>query len=1104
MPHIGDVYVPVITELSADKRRKENKVIKPLNLDEPIVVPLRKDIRELRMRGVLIPEGAKSEDAFAEDLMAVAERDPAYNHLDYAGVDGFVAVDDIEIPKSAEIANLREYSINGKFLPRTVYERAYKFRNEIIVNDFGIGFPAVIPLPVGAYNVKLKSPWQTINLDSYWVKVTGKDGDIPFYKPFPLFDQDNATTTGTVTYLEEAYRLQTINLDAQGEYAQWTVGIGSDIPKGTYKIVLRVRDDNVADDIKITVSGSVSGTILTETLSTGGTSFVTLETSEFNALTEETLTIKVEKATSTANVIELDYCYIEPTYIARLAFDVDQEYDVGEVKVYDTMGTTDESQWIRVFNKEHKFTGKIVVENGFLRFMFDPSTTGYYGIRYSIWNGTNWSNLGEWQLYAFNNDPIEDIKINSINSDRVELVLSISGGLDYAASLGDRLVQIWNITKAGVEVFNDKIGSLRYTNYIRAIPDYSTLFLYTKDKIVRETTEFSIPLNTYFISITTGEMKTIAIHDANKRAGFYSSGAVMYDWHEDATDFKMFFFDRYESWLSNLFKEAEDATLSSAPDPLTYTDDFSIDTSSRYLQLVGTGWTWDTANGELDAYSDTESTELLRLKSLKFAGGTYQVDVRINSTNAVARDAGIVFGLQDVANHYLVRLNIDSGGSATCNILKKVDGTWTSLASAPVTATTGTWYNIRVEWDTSTGIIEVYFDGAEIVTVSAQDTTFTSGYVGLRATATAGVGNLDVSFDNLSISATEVIGRGAQVNRFLDDFDWDSSAEYTQSEGVWSWDGVNGTVKMEDTTVRGILQLNSLKFGTGSYEVRAKITNSDPVGREAGILFCISDTNNMYLANIYLDSSIGKVVLWKRVGGTWSQLAAAARTINLGEFYKLKVNFDSSTGQIDVYFNDETTPCITKTDTTFSNGYVGLWVNVAGAAEFDDLEINAEEVTSSGNSCVILGGINHGGKSFSPYEYVQYRIFKDKIPSGRYLAVARIKKTISGFTAYVSTYLYDTDLDNTPAFDGAGKFKHISSDITSTYGYFIRPFEKTGDSPSSRIDFAVVDENMGTVIVDYFLLIPISGLESSQLFPQDIAFLSMVDPNLKRVLEIKN
>jgi hypothetical protein len=59
--------------------------------------------------------------------------------------------------------------------------------------------------------------------------------------------------------------------------------------------------------------------------------------------------------------------------IIRYDMSVD-EVDVGEVKIYDDMDGATEDAWIRVYNINHDFAGKMVVQNGTHRAIFYPAT----------------------------------------------------------------------------------------------------------------------------------------------------------------------------------------------------------------------------------------------------------------------------------------------------------------------------------------------------------------------------------------------------------------------------------------------------------------------------------------------------------------------------------------------------------------------------------------------------------------------------------------------------------------------------------------------------------------------------------------------------------
>ena len=61
----------------------------------------------------------------------------------------------------------------------------------------------------------------------------------------------------------------------------------------------------------------------------------------------------------------------------------------GEVIVWDTMNSDDEDDWVRVFDPSHKFVGDCVIENGLVRFKVELETDSH--CRWGFWNGSNWT-----------------------------------------------------------------------------------------------------------------------------------------------------------------------------------------------------------------------------------------------------------------------------------------------------------------------------------------------------------------------------------------------------------------------------------------------------------------------------------------------------------------------------------------------------------------------------------------------------------------------------------------------------------------------------------------------------------------------------------------
>lgn len=1044
MAYIGDVYVQYVDKVERSGK-KDVKTLRLIGLDDPDLIEEKLDADDVRIGGVAVNDSTKTADQYIEDLKAAARRNAAYNHFDYAGEDGFIAVSSINAPKSADEVGVRKWNINGKFLPRTVYERAYKFTQEIEVNDFGVGFPVVIPLPIGATNVKLKSPWQTISLNSVWATVSGKDGDIPLYKPFPLFNAEEATTTGDLTYSEEAYRLQTVNLDAQAEYAEWSFNAGEDAPYGTYKLKIRVRDDNVANDITVTITGSKSGTILSETFSTGETDFVILETSEFLLDEFERVTIKIKKATADTNVIEVDYAYLDPTYSAKITFDVDSETDTGEVKVYDDMNETDEAKWIRVYNKEHKFTGNAVIENGVIRVVLSESEATLYG--YSL-SSSSWVEIGKIKLTRDFKEVLNDYVEFLDNNEISRLFLT----LDYDWIYDGLVCYLPFVEGSGTTVYDKSgygnNGTINSATWIKGRYGWALSF--------------------------DGEDDYVEVLDSESLHFSQSNSFTVSFWlYLREHDRSQYFIEKYSS-----------------------------DEGFETHLYGGNNWIYSYV-GDGTNTARVRTFEEIPLNAWTFIVVTYDGSkLRIYKDAALKDETDVAFTIDDSTQNLFIGCT-DGADDFANAIIDEVRIYTRALTEEEIQAL----YTITKLWRIPTENL-----GYEINDgfVSA------TGFKKYGEPSFIGAIPLNEASKMFKEAEDAFLSAGAYINRYIDDFSADSSAEYTVLVGTgWSWDTTNGELDAYSDSEKGeVIGLNSLKFGTGTYSVDINIRSTAAIERQAGILFGLQkleSTQLTYYAYLFFDSSNNaSIILSKKTDSGWSSLASTSVSVSPGTYYNLKVEWDTATGSIKVYFNNSTTPDISVTDTEYTSGYVGLKVFVSEAGtgnldvSFDNLDIQAEEVTSSGNSCVIMGGTNHGGQS-DYNEHNEYRFTGGTdIPKGRYLAIAKVKSTAPDTVE--ATMGARNNTDNTSLWEGSSQYEAITIS-SKEYNYYIRPIEINEDDEGDDLWVGIWEVNGNSnpvVIVDYFLLIPISLLESGKAGLQDLTFLSMVDPKLKRVLEVKD
>jgi hypothetical protein len=92
-------------------------------------------------------------------------------------------------------------------------------------------------------------------------------------------------------------------------------------------------------------------------------------------------------------------------------------------------------------------------------------------------------------------------------------------------------------------------------------------------------------------------------------------------------------------------------------------------------------------------------------------------------------------------------------------------------------------------------------------------------------------------------------------------------------------------------------------------------------GNSGAVIARRVDANNFYRAR--LDVAAGNIALYKTAGGTSTLLGTvAARPLSYNTYYKVRLVVKGSS--LKVYFNYETTPAITATDSSFASGGTGM------------------------------------------------------------------------------------------------------------------------------------------------------------------------------------
>ncbi|MCK9320227.1 hypothetical protein, partial [Methanoculleus sp.] len=751
-------------------------------------------LKELTIAGVAAAYGSKTSDDYADDLEAVLIRNSAYNIVEYNNKKGYFVLTEVDIPDTVENQNAREFSGTGKFLPAARYECSYRVETDYVESDLAIQFPPIIALPTGATNVRIKSPWEIMFIDE-WHGTVGSDGKISIFKPFPIFDADNyvtASSTGDKTYMESAYGCFVTVLNAQNKKTEWTTTVGTDLPKGRYKIVFRLQDLNVADDISVTVTGNKSGELINEIFTTGKTTWTTIETSEFEVITHETLSVSIKKVKATTNTINVNYGFILPTYTAKVVFENDTEVDCGNVKVFDTNGSTTESEWKQVFNYNHDFSTGIVIQNSFFRWHVDTN---------EVWDNTgeltNLINNQVGRLYprAFKNNDVSYI-VKEIRPDLVEIEFSLFDGESDAGATDCREIVLARFTPLYVTFELIRNGTFKWDWHV----DFSTM---TSWKAINAPSDLMVKKSLSNTEHTSENGIFTVIFDEcivgickskNSSSLVLGEGGLYVNNTAESGNFMFTLFMISGSLGSEyIFQNTSGVALSNVQSNRIF-DNFAIDSSAEYDVENGSNFTETYSALGSNGLLISSSSDILitkKLKNLKLGTGKYKLMFTIHSQKTITREAGIIIAGDPTYDntYYVCCLELDATQSGGGNLSKVkllkfnqnqdihgsygVDGYGlfgygavqeeVVAAVKTVTAGSGITYFIECEYNNENRSFEIYFFRSGTSKPSTPtityvgDEAFEYGNVGLFArVSSAGTDNIYVNFDYLDITGSMI------------------------------------------------------------------------------------------------------------------------------------------------------------------------------------------------------------------------------------------------------------------------------------------------------------------------------------------------------------
>ncbi|MDG0791549.1 DUF1080 domain-containing protein [Cohnella ginsengisoli] len=385
-------------------------------------------------------------------------------------------------------------------------------------------------------------------------------------------------------------------------------------------------------------------------------------------------------------------------------------------------------------------------------------------------------------------------------------------------------------------------------------------------------------------------------------------------------------------------------------------NDFSYASAAEDEDTNAGSMHWTVKNGQMKIvpYESPWVSDLpIYMKKQNYSGDmTYEI--KVNSV--VGTPVRVMFRTNPATRQgYSLMLdplnkNVNNDGTQDLKLYKDQS---TLLGTSTVALAANTQYAVKIVVTGTT--IQCYLNGTLYIT--ATDSSYTSGMVGVKTEVNYGSSSQEyVLVDDAKVTlgstvnytsdfsswstATDWVGEGAIAftywpTRTSFDFPW----QWTTTGGTWAvlnddTKYTNGTNGVYNVTAASGAENYSTAGSTSwtNYTYKAMLKFKSGTTYDAGMLFRVTDTNNMYKLGIVTNGTTGTLSLLKRSGGTWTTLATTSQTVNTEKWYSLSVDARGDTFTVSLNGNN----VLTATDSTFASGAVGFSANNGTKVQFDD------------------------------------------------------------------------------------------------------------------------------------------------------------------------
>lgn len=339
-----------------------------------------------------------------------------------------------------------------------------------------------------------------------------------------------------------------------------------------------------------------------------------------------------------------------------------------------------------------------------------------------------------------------------------------------------------------------------------------------------------------------------------------------------------------------------------------FADNFSVNGS------LGANWNIQLGNFNVSSGSAIGTAGLDIATAANMTAANVNLSANVNVTGA-GQFAGFVarYSGPGDTNMYWAGL-YNNGSGVFAQIYVNNGGTWRLMASTNV----GVSANVPIGLQVEGSVLQLSVNGHVVAT--ANDTTLTTGSVGMRQSAGASMSNFlatTISLNNVTLPFSDAFN--LTTNGQLDANFLPQLGSFT----ITSNGTVSATSGLDIATLNGVNQANVDLHTT---------VNVSGAGEGAGLVARYSgpgDTN-MYFAGLYNNGSAIQAQIWLNLNGTWRLLSST----NVNVSGNVPIEFIANGSSLQLLVNGQVATA--TSDSTLTSGTVGIRAS-AGATILDSL-----------------------------------------------------------------------------------------------------------------------------------------------------------------------